>query len=153
VHDPVTAPEMLAEFMDLGMTIVTPRNAIVRLCRLNLLVFDPAEFETLLFVSGLEKAPTAAAAIIIGSIGLHIDKILFSHDRPDNKPQVFCNGVAVAFANDLAGVLNRKLYFEILVPVGVDLEFPFANPFGVVFIDVLYFEVMLEIEFFQSGPD
>jgi len=84
---------------------------------------------------------------------MHFDKILLSDDRLDDKPKIFCNGVAVTFANNLARVLNRKFDFKILVPIGIDFQFSFANPFGIVFVDILYFEVMLKIEFFQSGPD
>jgi hypothetical protein len=53
----------------------------------------------------------------------------------------------------LAGVLNGEFDFQVFVPVRIDLQFAFANPFGVIFINVLDLEMMLEIEFFQSGPD
>jgi hypothetical protein len=45
------------------------------------------------------------------------------------------------------------LYFQIPVPVGIDIQFALPDPFGVIFIDVLDFEIMLDVEFFQSGPD
>jgi hypothetical protein len=42
---------------------------------------------------------------------------------------------------------------QILVPVGVNLEPPFPDPFGVIFVDVLDDKVMLDVEFFQSCQD
>ena len=88
---------------------MTSGDTIGRLCRLNLFVFQPTKFETLFLETGLKKATTATAAIIIGSVGFHVDKIFFSYNRLDHKPQIFRNGIAITFSNDLAGILNRKL--------------------------------------------
>jgi hypothetical protein len=53
----------------------------------------------------------------------------------------------------LAGVLHCELDFAVFVPAGVYLEAALADPFGIVLIDVFDFELMLDIEFFQSRPD
>ena len=84
---------------------------------------------------------------------MHVDEILFTHNGFDHKAKVLGNGVAVAFADDLAGILNRKLDLQVLVPVCVDLQFALTNPAGVILIDVFDFKIVFEVEFFQSGPD
>jgi hypothetical protein len=153
VHHWVAASEVLTEFVNLSVTIVATGDAVVRSRCLDLLVLELSEFETLFLITRLEKTAAAATAIIIGPVGFHVDKVFFTDNRLDHKPEVFGDGVAVALANDLAGVLHRELDFEILVPIGIDLELAFANPFGVVFVDVFDLKIMLEIKFFQSGPD
>jgi hypothetical protein len=49
--------------------------------------------------------------------------------------------------------LHREFDIQIGVPIRTDVEFAFANPFGVVFIDVFDLKVVVEVEFLQSGPD
>ena len=44
---------MITEFVDLGVTIMTSGNAIVRSGNLNLIVLKPAEFQALFLVSRL----------------------------------------------------------------------------------------------------
>ena len=150
---PVAAAVVIAEFMNLSVTIVTAGNAIVRSSRLNLNVFQPAEFQTLLFVSRLQETTATTTAIIIGAVGLHIDKIFFPHDGFDHEPKIFGNRVAITFAHNLAGILCREFYFQIFVPVGIDIELSFPNPLGVVFIDVFDFKFVGNVEFFQSCQD
>jgi hypothetical protein len=53
----------------------------------------------------------------------------------------------------LTGILHGELDVEVLVPVGVNLQLAFADPLGIVFINIFYFEVVFEVKFFQSGPD
>jgi hypothetical protein len=117
----VVAPKMLAEFVDLGMAVVTACDAVISACGLDLGVFDFSVFKTLVFKSGLQKTTASAAAVIVGPVGLHIDKIFLPHNGFDNKSQIFSNGVTIAFPDDLAGVLNGEFDFQILVPVGIDL--------------------------------
>jgi hypothetical protein len=49
--------------------------------------------------------------------------------------------------------LNREFNLQILVPVGIDLQSSFADPFRIVLINGGYFKVVIDVEFFQSGPD
>ncbi len=153
VNHRVAAAVMFAEFMNLGVAVVAARNAVIRAGGFYLLILELTVLEALFFKAGLEKSAAAAAAEVVGSVGLHVDEILFAHDGFDDVPQILGNGVAVTFADDLAGILDGKLDFQVLVPVCVDLQFALANPLGVVLIDVLDFEMMVEVEFFQSGPD
>ena len=144
---------MLAEFVDLGMAIVAAGDAVISSRRFDLLVFEQPVLEALILEPGLEESAAAATAKIIGAIGLHIDEVLFTNNGLYHKTQVFGNRVAVAFANDLAGVLDGEFDFQVPVPVGADLQFAVTNPLGVVFIDVLDFESVLDVEFFPSCQD
>jgi hypothetical protein len=153
MHDGIIAAVMLTELMNLGMAIMAAGDTVIRTGRLYLLILQPAEFQTLFFHAGLQKTAAAAAAIIVGPVGDHIDKIFFADDRFDHISQVFGNGIAKGFAHDLAGVLDGKFNLEVLVPVGIDLEPSFPDPFGIVFIDVLDDKVVLDVEFFQSCQD
>jgi hypothetical protein len=42
---------------------------------------------------------------------------------------------------------------KILVPVGIDFEFSLPDPLGIILNDAFDFKLMLDVEFFQSGPD
>ncbi len=144
---------MFAEFMDLGMAVMTGRNTVVRMGRFDLLVLYFAIGEALFFKSRLEKPAASAATIVIGAVGLHIDKILFAHDRFHDKAQVLGNRVSEGFTDDLARVLDRKLDLEVFVPVGIDFEPPLPDPFGIVFINTFDFAFVFDAELFQSCQD
>jgi len=111
----------IGQIMDLSMTVVTRCNTIVGFCRQNLVCFEFSVGTTLFRISGLEKAAAAAAAVIVGLVGIHLDEIFFSHHRFHRVPQIFGHRIPKGFAYQLAGVLNRKFDFQILVPVGIDL--------------------------------
>ena len=153
MHDGIIAAVMLTELMNLGMAIMAAGNTVGRAGFLYLFILQPAEFQTLFFHAGLEETAAAAAAIIVGPVGDHIDKIFFSDDRFDHESQVFGNRFPKSLAHDLTGVLYRKFNLEVLVPVGIDLELSFPDPFCIVFINVLDDKLMLDVEFFQSCQD
>ena len=153
VDNTVVSAIVLAQFMNLGVAVVASGNAIIGLGGLDLIILDLSEFQTIFLETRLQKSTAAATAVVVGSVGLHVDEVFLADNRLDNKTEIFRYGVAVAFAHDLAGVLNGELNAEVLVPVGVDLEFAFADPFGIVLIDIFYFKIVLEVEFVQSGPD
>ena len=139
--------------MNLGMAIMAAGDTVIRTGRLYLLVLQLAEFQTIFLETGLEKTAAPAAAIIIRAVGLHVNKIFFPDDRLDHISQIFGNRIPKGLAHDLTGVLYGKFNFQVLVPIGIDLELSLADPFGIVFIDVLDDKVMLDIEFFQSCQD
>ena len=153
VNHRIPAAVMLAELVNLGMAVVAAGDAVVGAGSLDLLVLEHTVFQALLLESRLEKSAAAAATEIVGPVGLHVDKILLADHGFDHEAQVFSNGIPVAFAHDLAGILDREFDFQVLVPVGVDLEFALTYPFGIILINILDFKVVLEVEFFQSGPD
>lgn len=135
------------------MAVVTGRNAVVRLCCQNLVCFEFPVATTLFSISCLEKAAAAATAIIIRLIGMHFDEIFFSHHRLHRVPQIFGHRIPKGLAHQLAGVLNREFDFEVLVPVGIDLQLSFPDPLGIILNDTLDLKVVLDVEFFQSEPD
>ena len=149
----VVCAVMLAELMNLGVAVMTAGDTIIRAGFLNLIILLLAELQTLLLETGLEETAAAAATIIVRSVGLHINKIFFPDDRLDHETQIIGNRIPITLAHDLTGILHRKLNFQILVPVGIDLELSLADPFGIVFIDVLDDKVVLDVEFFQSCQD
>lgn len=108
---------MRAEFMYLGMAVMTACNAVISSSGLDLCVFYSPIFQALGFKSGLKETAAAAAAIIIGSIWLHIYKIFFPYNGFDNKPQIFSNGITKTFPYNLTGVLYCKFYFKVFIPV------------------------------------
>jgi hypothetical protein len=149
----VVSAIMVAEFMDLGMAVVATGDTVVCAGGLDLIIFDLPVSQAFILKSGLEKSAAAAAAKVVGAVRLHVDEVFFSDNGFHNKPKVVGNGVSIAFSDNLTGILNRKFDFQIFVPVRVDLEFAFADPFGIVFVNIFYIKVLFEVEFFQSGPD
>lgn len=144
---------MFAEFMYLGMAVMATRDAVIRAGGLDLLVLQTTVFQALVLESGLEKAAAATTAIIVRSVGGHVDEVFLTNNGFHDEPQIFGNGVAIAFADDLAGVLDREFDFQVFVPVGIDLELAFTDPFGIIFVNIFNFKLMFNFEFFQSGPD
>ncbi len=149
----VVAAIMLAELMDLGVAVVTAGNAVICAGGLDLIVFDLPVSQAFILESGLKESAAAAAAIVVGTVGLHVDEVFFTDNGFHHKPQVVGNGIAIAFPYNLAGILNRKFDFQVFVPVGVHLEFAFTYPFGIVFVNIFYIKLVFQVEFFQSGPD
>jgi hypothetical protein len=151
-HRVITAI-MLTQFMNLGMAVMTSGNAVIRSRGFNLIIFQLSILQALFFEPGLQKSAAAAAAVVIRFIGLHVNEIFFTHHRLDHETKIICDRIAIALSNNLARILNREFDFQVLVPVGIDLQVSFTDPFGIIFIDVLNFEVVFDVEFFQSGPD
>ncbi len=149
----VLAPVMLTEFVNLRVAVVAAGDAVIRAGFLDLLILELAVLQAFLLESGLEETAAAAATVVVGLVGLHVDEVFFTHDGLDHESEIIGNGIAEAFPDDLTGILNRELDLPVLVPVGVDLQLAFADPLCVVLINVLYFKVVLEVELFQSGPD
>jgi hypothetical protein len=153
VNHGVIAAIVFAQFMDLGVTVVAPGNTVVCACGFDLVVLDFTVLQAFLLEPGLQESAAAAAAVVVGAVGLHVDEVFFAYHGFDHKPQVFGNGIPIAFPNDLAGVLHREFDLQVLVPVGVDFEFALTDPLGIVLINIFDFKVVFQVEFFQSGPD
>ena len=117
VNHRIAAAVMLAEFVDLSVAVVAAGDAIVGTGGFNLLILENAVLKALLFEAGLEESTAATATEVVGSVGLHVDEILFSNHGFDHKAKIFGNRVTIAFTNYLAGVLHRKFDFQVLVPV------------------------------------
>jgi len=144
---------LVGQIVNLRMAVVTGRNAVSRLCCQNLVCFEFPVSPAFFSISCLEKAAAAAAAIIVRPVGMHVDEIFFSHHRLHRVPQIFGHRIPKGLAHQLAGVLNSEFDFEVLVPVGIDLQLSFPDPLGIILNDTLDLKVVLDFEFFQSGPD
>lgn len=149
----VMSAVMLAEFMDLCMTVMASGDTVSGSGGLNLLVLQSAVLQPLVLEPGLQETAPAAAAIIVGAVGLHVDEVFLADHGFDYKPEILGDRIPKSFTNNLTGILNRELDLQILVPVGIDLQFAFPDPFGIVFVDVFDFKIVFQVEFFQSGPD
>lgn len=123
--------EMFTDVMDLGMTVMTGGDAVIRARGHDLLEFQLAISPSGFGKTGLQKTAAAAAAVIVGPVGKHVDVIFFTNDGFDDKPQIFRHRITETFPDQLAGILNRKLDFQVFVPVGVDLELSFPDPLGI----------------------
>ncbi len=135
------------------MAIVAPGYAVVSTGGLDLFIFYSAELQSGFLVTRLEKAASPSAAEVVGTVWGHVNEVFFTHAGLYNVAQVFCNGISVAFSYNLAGILNGEFDFQVFVPVRIYLELAFPDPFGVIFIDIFYFKVVFDVEFWQSGPD
>jgi hypothetical protein len=143
----------VAQIMNLGMAVVARRNAVTRLCCQNLVCFEFAVAATRFRISGLKKSAAAAATVVVRPVRIHFDEVFFTHHRFHGISQIFGHRIPKGFADQLAGILNRKFNFKILVPVGIDLEFAFSDPLGIILNDAPDLKIVIDVEFFQSGPD
>jgi hypothetical protein len=149
----VSALEMLAEVVNLGVAVVARGNA-VRCTR----IFDLIELQFTVLMpclgkTGLEIPAAAAAAVVVRPVRPHVDEVLLTDHRCDDKTQVLGDRVAIGLSHQLAGILDRERDLAILVPIGIDLELALPYPFGIETNDALDLEIVGNIEFFQSDPD
>ena len=151
-HVVITAV-VLAQFVDLGVAVVTTGDAVSGTGILDLGIFDLAVGETLIFIPCLEKTTAATAAEVVALVGVHVDEVLFANDGFDNVAKVVSGFVSVSFTDDLTGILDGELDAKLFVPVGVDRKLALTDPFCVVVVNVLNFKVVFDVEFFQSCQD
>jgi hypothetical protein len=144
---------VLGEIMDLGMAIVTGSNTVGRPGRHDLVKFHLPVLMSGLSETGLQIPPATAATEIVGHIGAHINKVFFPDDGLYHKTEIFSNRITKGFPDQLAGVLNRKLDLEVLIPFRIYLELSLLDPLSVKLNDALNFKIMRDVEFFESGPD
>ncbi len=149
----VTAFIMLSQIMNLGMAVVAWGDGILSPCGLNLVELYLAIFTALFGKSRLQKTTAAAATVVVGLIGCHINKVFRTDNLFHHIAQVVGYGVAKGFSDQLAGILNGEGHFQVLVPVGADRQFSFPDPFCVILNDAGNLEFVFNVEFFQSGPD
>jgi hypothetical protein len=104
-------------------------------------------------VPGLQIPSPAAATVVVGPVGMHFNEVFLPHDGLHNIAQILRHRIPVTLAHDLTRILNRELHLQILVPIRVDLEFSFPDPFGVILVDACNLKIIGDIEFFQSCQD
>jgi hypothetical protein len=139
--------------MYLGMAVMAWGNTVCRARGQDLFSFQATILSTSILITGLEKTAAAAAAVVIGSVRGHVDEVFFTHHGFDHKPEVFGHRVAEGFAHQLAGVLNREFDFQVFVPVGINLEFSFPDPLGIILNDAFDFKIIGNLELLRSEPD
>ncbi len=100
---------MLFEVVNLRVAVVAGGDTVVGAGAVDLLELQSAVMTAGFGKSGLQKPAAAAAAVIIGAVRCHLDKILFTDAGFHHEPQIFGNRVAQGFAHQLAGVLNGEL--------------------------------------------
>jgi len=144
---------VLGKIVDLGMAIMARSNAVISFRRHYLVELNLAVCATFIRKSRLEESSPSATAEVVRLVGPHFDKIFFPHNGLYHVTQIVCHWIPEAFAHDLTRVLHRELDLSILVPVGVDLELSFSDPFGVILIDARNLEVIRDFEFLQSFQD
>ncbi len=149
----VFAAVMRADIFYLGVAIVAGGQHILRAGGHDLIELDLAVSPALFGIAGLERAATASAAVVVGAIGHHVDKIFLTHNAFNNKAHVLGHLLAYGFAHNVARVLTGKLDAQRFVPIRIDLEFALADPLGVKGDDADKFEIVLDVEFFQSFQD
>ena len=144
---------LVGQIMNLSMAVVTWCNAVIRLCRQNLVGFELTIASTRVRISCLEKTAAPTAAVVVRHIGVHFNKIFFAHYRFHRITQIFSHRIPKGFSDKLTRILHRKFNFEVLVPVGIDFQLSFLDPLGIILNDALDLKLVLNIEFLQSGPD
>jgi hypothetical protein len=72
----------------------------------------------------LQEPAAAAAAEVVGAVGVHVDEVLFTDHRLDHIAQVLGHRIAEAFAHQLAGILDRELDLRSLFHSELGLSLP-----------------------------
>ena len=153
MHGMVGALVMFCQIVNLRMTVVARRNTVLRLGLHNLFEFSFAVIATRFRITGLQKTAAPTTTVIIGSVGAHIDEVRFSHDGFNHHAKIFGHRIPQRFTNQLAKVLNGEFYTQVIIPAGVNVQFSFAYPLGIVFDNGSNLEIVLDIELVQSDPD
>ena len=139
MNDAVMSFVMFAELMNLRMTVMAGGNAVISTGGPDLLIFHLPVSQTFVFEARLKKSATAAATVVVGTVGLHVNEVLFTNNGFHNKTQVVGNGIAIAFSDNLAGILHREFNFQVFVPVGTGFKPTFTDPFCIIFVNVFNF--------------
>jgi len=105
----VPSIEVIVQIVDLRMAIVTWCDAIRGSGSLDLIKLDLPVLMPRISVPGLQISSTATAAVVVGHVGGHVNKILFPNNTLHHKPQFFGNWIAKRLSDQLTRILNRKL--------------------------------------------
>jgi hypothetical protein len=144
---------MFMQIVNLCVAVMAGRNTVIRFCSHYLLIFAFAVFASGFGKSRLKEPSAAATAVVVRLVGRHLYKIFLAHNCFNNIAKFVCHRVAQTLANQLAWVLYSKFYFQIFVPVGINFQFSFPDPLGIILDNALALKIVLNVEFFQSDPD
>jgi hypothetical protein len=144
---------MFMQIMNLCVAVMAGRNTVICSRSHYLLKFAFAVIASGFGKSRLQEPSSAATAVVVRLVGSHFYKIFLSHNCFNNIPEVLCHRITQTLANQLAWVLYSKFYSQIFVPVGINFQFPFPDPLGIILNNALALKIVLDVEFFQPDPD
>jgi len=113
----IFAAKMVRDIMYLRMTIMAAGNAVIGPCRYDLVEFNLTIRLPCFGETRLEETSTTAATVVVGFIGCHFYQILFTDYRFYDKSEIIRHRIAVALADNLAGILNGEFDFSVLIPL------------------------------------
>jgi hypothetical protein len=144
---------MFMQIVNLCVAVMARCNTVIRSCSHYLLIFAFAVFASGFGKSRLKESSAAATAVVVRLVGSHLCKIFLPNNSLNNIPKFLRHRVAQTLANQLAWVLYRKFYFQIFVPIGINFQFSFPDPLGIILDNALALKIVLDVEFFQPDPD
>ena len=107
----------MAQIMNLGMAVMAACNTIVGASRNDLIVFQLTVIPSCISEPGLEESSPAAATVVVGFIRCHLDDIFFTNHRFYDETKIICHCISIAFADNLAGILDSEGYPSFFIPV------------------------------------
>lgn len=144
---------VVAHVFDLGVTVVTGGDDILGPGGHDLVELDLAIGPPLFGKTALQGAATAAAAVVVNAAGDHVHEVLFTYYGFEDEAKLVGHLFAQGFPDDVAGILNRELDLQVLVPVRIDLEFALSDPLSVELDDAGEFKLVGDVEPAQSFQD
>jgi hypothetical protein len=86
VNGMITPFKMLAKITDLRVAVVAWRDTIISPRVLDLIELQSSVLTPGFSKTGLQTTSPAAATIVVRFIRMHVNEILFTHNRLDDKP-------------------------------------------------------------------
>jgi hypothetical protein len=85
---------MLGQIMYLGMTVVTGSNRVIGPGSKYLIQLKFSVLPPFLGVRGLQESASAAAAVVVGFVGIHVNVVLFTDYGLDHKSEIIGHRVS-----------------------------------------------------------
>ena len=108
MHGIVRAAKMMANIVDLGMTVVAASDTVIGTGGQDLVEFNLAVFPAFFGVPRLQESAAATAAVIIRLVWRHFDDIFFADHCFDDKTKIIGHRIAKALADNLTGILDGE---------------------------------------------
>jgi hypothetical protein len=144
---------MFFQIVNLCVAVVAGCQAVISTGFHDLFKLPFTVISPILGESRLKEPAAAATAVIVRPVRIHINKVFFTHHRFHYKSHVFRHRIAETLSYQLAGILYRELYLQVLIPVGIHFQLSLPNPLGIVLNDTFALEIVLNVESLQSDPD
>jgi hypothetical protein len=108
---------MFGQVMDLGMAVMTRGDGILSAGILDLFDLQPSILTAGFGKSRLQETTTAAATVVVGLVGRHVDEIFLADHLFHHIAQIIGHGITEGFSYQLTGILDGESDFQVLVPV------------------------------------